>query len=147
MIHKMIKINGKYVDEGKVKLESGKIINWEQLNLKDPPKIPYGSSIEVIFSFEEKDYLLGKDGIVWATYDKRQAEIIQTTLLTQNIAIELEEENLGDHNLFLLHVLEKKELQNAIDFVWKNPGGLNLKPDWHYPIGEANKSFEKWLNE
>jgi len=147
MIHKMIKINGNYVDVGKVELESGETITWEQLNLKDPPKIPYGSSIEVIFSFEEKDYLLGKDGIVWATYDKRQAEIIQTTLLTQNIAVELEKENLGDHNLLILRVTEKKELQNAIDFIWKNPGGLNLKPDWHYPRGETNKSFEKWLSE
>jgi len=147
MIHKMIKINGKYIDAGKVELESGEIINWEQLKLEDPPKIPYGSSIEVIFSFEEKDYLLGKDGIVWATYDKRQAEIIQTTLLTQNIAVELEDENLGNHNLFLLRIMEKKELQNAIDFIWKSHGGLNLKPDWHYPLGKTNKSFERWLSE
>ena len=147
MVHKMIKINGKYVDNGKVELESGETISWEQLNLKDPPKIPYGSSIEVIFSFEEKDYLLGKDGIVWATYDKRQADIIQTTLLTQNISVQLEEEYLGKQILFLLRVNDKNELANAIDFIWKSSGGLNLKPDWHYPNGQKNTSFERWLSE
>jgi len=146
MVHKMIKLNGRYIDVGKIELESGETISWEQLKLTDPPKIPYGSSIEVIFSFEEKDYLLGNNGIVWATYDKRQAEIIQTTLLTQSIAVEMEEEYLGKHILFLLRISDKNELANAIDFIWKSSGGLNLKPDWHYPLGQKNESFEKWLN-
>jgi hypothetical protein len=38
------------------------------------------------------------------------------------------------------------ELTDAVDFIWREASGLRLQPDWHYPMGSANDSFDKWIN-
>ena len=91
-------------------------------------------------------YPTGKDGTVWATYDLRQAEIIRNALLAQRIACELRDIKPDGNTLYLLHVADKRGLEEAMDFIWKDKGGLRLTPDWNYADGEINKSFELWLS-
>ena len=42
--------------------------------------------------------------------------------------------------------MDESDISEAINFVWKSDTGLRLKPDWSYPEGELNKSFEQWLS-
>jgi hypothetical protein len=142
----MIKIKGIYINEGRIELENKKIINLKNLTDEKPTEIPFGSTIEISIAFYENDFLSGKDGIVWATYDKRQAEIIQNTLLAQNISSELKRINLGSREMLLLNITNDSDIIDAIDFIWRSKTGLRLKPDWTYPEGEKNKSFEQWLS-
>ncbi len=83
---------------------------------------------------------------MWATYSMRQAEIIHSTLLAQNINSEINNINIGKEKLFLLKITNQPDINEAIDFIWKSGSGLNLKPDWTYSEGETNKSFEQWLS-
>jgi hypothetical protein len=91
-------------------------------------------------------YPTGNDGTVWATFDFRQADIIRNALLTQRITCELKEMKTHDKPLHLLHIADVMELAEAIDFIWRDNGGLRLQPDWSYADGEINKSFEQWLS-
>jgi hypothetical protein len=84
---------------------------------------------------------------VWASFDARQVEIIQNTLIAQQISCEIKKINLQNQNMFLISITNKKDIQDAIDFIYKSDYGLRLKPDWNYAEGESNKSFEQWLNE
>ncbi len=143
----MIKIKGIYTDFGKIELESMKIIEWDALSNEKPPELPFGSNVEISISFDEYDFLSGKDGIVWATYDLRQAEVIQNTLLAQNIYSEVKKIRLGNEELFLIKTAYGSDISDSIDFIWRNNSGLRLKPDWIYPKGETNKSFEQWLSD
>ena len=111
-----------------------------------PPLFPEGSSIDLSISFDENIFLSGIDGIVWATYDLRQAEIIQSSLIAQHINCEVKPLKLEKENLFLISITNENETTDAIDFIWKSNDGLRLKPDWNYSKGVANKSFEQWLN-
>jgi len=142
----IIKINGKYRDLGKIELENSKIINWSDLSDNNPPTIPFGSEIEVLISIDNNDFLSGKNGIVWATYDLRQAEIIHSALLAQNINSEIKNEHLFEDTLFLIKIMNENDIQEAANFIWKSGNGLRLKPDWHYNKGESNKTFEQWLS-
>ena len=143
----MIKIKGTYTDIGKIELETMKIINLKELSEEKPPELPFGSNVELFISFDENDFLSGKDGIVWATYDLRQAEIIQNTLLAQNIYSEIKRNHFGHEIMFFLQIANESDIEDSIDFIWKEGTGLKLKPDWLYPKGENNKSFERWLSE
>ena len=49
-------------------------------------------------------------------------------------------------DMFLIAITNEKDTKVAIDFIWEGHNGLRLKPDWSYPQGETNKSFEQWLN-
>jgi hypothetical protein len=97
-------------------------------------------------SFEENDFLTGKSGIVWATYDLRQSEIIQNTLVAQQISSEVKRIGFDGQEIFLVRITNEADVNDAIDFIWRSDGGLRLKPDWTYPNRETNKSFELWLN-
>jgi len=97
-------------------------------------------------SLDTRGYPTGKDGAVWATFDLRQAEIIRNALLAQRIACELRDIKPDGNTLYLLHVADKRGLEEAMDFIWKDKGGLRLTPDWNYADGEINKSFELWLS-
>lgn len=129
-----------------IKLETAKVVNWTSFTDDLPPDIPFGTSVEVSVSFQENDFLSGKSGIVWATYDVRQAEIIQAALIAQQISTEIKNINLGDKTVLILKVNNEPDVADAIDFIWKSSNGLRLKPDWAYPKGEKNKSFELWLS-
>jgi hypothetical protein len=144
---KLIKIKGHYSDLGKIEMENKKIVQWNNLTDEEPILIPFGSTIEFSIAFEEHDFLLGKEGIVWASYDMRQVEIIKNALFAQNINAELKTSSLGKYKLFHLKISNTKDISDAVDFIWRSKTGLRLKPDWNYPEGTTNKSFEQWLSE
>ena len=103
--------------------------------------------IELTISFKENDFLLGIGGFVWATHETRQAEIIQNTLMAQHINSEIKLIPLPSYDLYVIKVTNENDINEAIDFIWQSQSGLRLKPDWVYPEGEKNKSFEQWLGE
>jgi hypothetical protein len=143
---KILNIKGIYSDIGKIQLETLMTIEWKDLSEEKAPELPFGTLIELNISFDENDFLSGKNGVVWGTYDLRQAEIIQNTLLAQNIYSEIKKINLGNEIVFLLKIANESDITDSIDFIWRNNSGLRLKPDWIYPKGEINKSFEQWLS-
>ena len=142
----MLKIKGVYHNDGRIVFDSNKQIEWDNLTTEKPPDLPHGSPVELKISFDEHDFLSGKEGIVWATYDLRQAEIIQNSLLAQDVNSEVKKINLLENIFFTLKISNETEVNDSINFIWKGESGLRLKPDWSYPAGETNKSFEQWLN-
>ncbi len=101
---------------------------------------------ELGLSLDPKGYPTGKDDIVWATFDLRQAETIRNALMAQQVDCTVKEKNLLRKVLYLLHVGDEKEIEEAIDFIWREASGLRLRPDWHYSMGGENESFDKWIN-
>jgi len=102
--------------------------------------------MDIIISLDEQTLLSGEYGIVWATFDFRQAEVITNALLAQSISSVVGKIELEEGILLLIKIDNDKEIGEAMDFIWRKEGGLRLKPDWAYADGEPNKSFEKWLN-
>ena len=143
---KLIKIKGIYSSLGKIEFDTTKTIEWKELSEEKPPELPFGSSIVLTISIEENDFLSGKNGIVWATYDLRQSEIIQNTLVAQQISSEVKRIGFDGQEIFLVRITNEADVNDAIDFIWRSNGGLRLRPDWTYPDKEINKSFELWLN-
>lgn len=141
----ILQTKGIYNKDGKIALNSIKIFNWADINENIPPLFPEGTSIDLSISVDENIFLSGIDGIVWATYDLRQAEIIQSSLIAQHINCEVKPLKLEKENLFLISITNENETKDAIDFIWKSNDGLRLKPDWNYSKGVTNKSFEQWL--
>ena len=142
----ILKVNGIYRN-GTIAIHgtNGKV-KWDKLSLTENPELPDDCIIELVISLDKNDFLSGKNGIVWATYDIRQADTILNALLAQNINTEINNINIGKENLFLIKVTSRSDKNDAIDFIWKSESGLNLKPDWTYSEGETNKSFEQWLS-
>ena len=143
----LIKIKGIYSNLGVIDLDNLKVINWANFSSDSPPEIPFGSAVDISISFQENDFLAGKSGVVWATYDLRQAEIIQNTLVAQNINAEIKKLLVSKTVLYLLKIISATDINDASDFIWKSDNGLRLKPDWCYEQGQKNKSFEQWLGE
>ncbi len=146
LLVKLIKVKGLYSDIGIIEFENMKSIDLNEFTDEHQLEIPFGSSVELSIEYDENNFLSGKDNIVWATYDLRQAEIIQNTLLAQNINSETVHLNFGGRQLILIKITNQSDMKDASDFIWKNDNGLRLKPDWSYPDGEKNKSFEQWLS-
>lgn len=142
----ILKTKGIYNGGGEVVINSVKTIRWTEISEGTPPQLPVGTNITIVLTLDENEFLSGKNGIVWSTYDLRQAEIIQSTLLAQHINCEINKISFDDKVLFLIIITNKIEVQNAIDFIWKGDGGLRLKPDWHYGKGEKNTSLEQWIS-
>jgi hypothetical protein len=146
----ILTVKGIYNPNGEILIDSMKSLNWKDFTEKNPPNLPVGTSVDVSISIDENDFISGKYGIVWATYNLRQAEVVVDTLLAQNINCEIETVNLEPEpelkSMFLISVTNESDTYTAVDFVWKNSSGLRLKPDWTYPQGETNNSFEQWLN-
>jgi hypothetical protein len=142
----MLTIKGIYTSPGKIELNNLKMIDWKDLSEEKPPELPFGSRIDLTISFEAGDFLSGKYGIVWASYDSRQVDIIQSALLAQQINSELKKISLNGHELIMIKIPNETEINIAMDFIWRTSTGLRLKPDWSYPEGETNKSFQQWLN-
>ncbi len=143
---KLIKIKGLYTHLGKIELENAKTINWNDITDEKPVLLPSGSKVELILSVDENNFISGIEGIVWGTYDTRQAEVVQNTLLAQNINCEIKKTVIEDSIMYLILITNDKDVETAINFIWKSSNGLRLKPDWAYPKGEKNKSFELWLS-
>jgi hypothetical protein len=139
-------LSGFYRDQGIIQLE-----NTPQMEVSQPtegvlPNIPYGTRLEVTLVYDEVDYLIGSTGVVWATYHSRQADIIKAALLAQSISCEVREHSLPGAQLYLLCITEAREVAAAADFIWRDPSGLRLQPDWWYPASAENESFKKWIN-
>jgi len=143
-MEKSVRLTGIYRNVREIALKDGRRIRWDQLSSEAPPPIPYGSRMDILIMYEQRDYLNGTEGIVWATYDLKQAETVCSALLAQNIACEVQQRLLEDTPFYVLGIPEHGDVQVAIDFVWRDASGLRLKPDWSYPAGAENRSFEKW---
>ena len=143
---KLIKKIGILNPDGEIILHPNISLSWKFLSNKNIPELPPGTPFDIDISLDEHTLLSGEYGIVWATYDLRQAEVIYSALLAQNITSVIGKIELDKGNLLLLKIDNRKDTGDAIDFIWRKEGGLRLKPDWIYPDGETNKSFEKWLN-
>lgn len=142
---KLIKKRGILNSDGDIVLHPGFSISWESLSNKILPELPAGTPLNIDISLDECTLLSGEYGIVWATHDLRQAEVICNALLAQNIASAIKRIDLEKGSLLLLRIDNAKDASEAIDFIWRKEGGLRLKPDWTYPDGEPNTSFDKWL--
>ncbi len=142
----LLKMNGTYHNEGRIVLDKSKTIEWKELSAEKPPELPGSSNVELTITFDESDFLSGKNGIVWATYNLRQVEVIQSALLAQHLSSEVKNIGFGKEDMFLINITNGSDVNEAIDFIWRSDGGLRLKPDWTYPDKETNKSFELWLN-
>ncbi len=141
-----IKVYGNCLNDGRVVFETNDFFECSGLTITRPAELPDGCLVEVTLSYNEEDFLSGKNGIVWATYDMRQAEILHRALLAQDINTEIKKTNLEKRELFLVKIASRSDQNEAIDFIWKSESGLNLEPDWAYAEGETNKSFEHWLS-
>jgi hypothetical protein len=142
----ILRTKGIYQSEGKILLNSLKTIQWKDISDSNFPKLPAGSTLELSITLDENIFLSGINGIVWATYDARQAEVIHNTLLVQNIQSEVIRIEAGEENIIAIRIFNTKDINAVTEFIWKGGSGLRLKPDWNYPEGESNKSFEIWLN-
>ncbi len=147
MPRKSIKFSGSYIDLGKIELANNKILKWYDLSAEAPPAMPYGTRVEMTLSYEQTDYFNGENGIVWATHDIHQAEVICGTLRAQDIACEIQEKRLNESRLHLIRIAHSEKIAAAVDFIWRDDTGLKLRPDWNYPAGTANESFQRWVNE
>lgn len=143
---KLIKLKGIYSNSGEIELENNKSIKWKDLTDQEAALLPKGSILEISVSFNESVFLSGKDGIVWGSYDARQIDVIKNALLAQNIIADVSSITLGPQKIFLLSVADNKDVSDASEFIWMKDSGLRLNPDWTYPLGDANSSFERWLN-
>lgn len=139
-------LSGFYQDQGVIQLENRSKVEGSQITNAALPAIPYGTRLEVTVTYEEVDYLYGSNGVVWGTYHLRQAETIKAALLAQSISCEVYEQSLPGAHLYLLCITEAREVAAAADFIWRDPSGLRLQPDWWYPAGAENESFNKWIN-
>ncbi len=141
----MLKTAAILKSDGTLVFQNGRFLNWDDLSQTRPPDLPPSIKVELTLSFKENDLLLGTDGFVWATLSASQAEIVQSTLLAQHINSEIKTISAAEKQLFALKVINESDIEDAVDFIWQSRDGLRLKPDWVYPIGEKNKSFEQWL--
>lgn len=143
----IIKTKGSVISGGKIELETLRTVDWNVLSNVQLPGIPIGSSIEITIAFDENEFISGKSGIVWATYDLRQAEIIRNALLALQINTEIIKKiHSPDSEVYLMKATNENEIEDAVNFIWKSDSGLRLKPDWTYPDGTVNISFEQWLS-
>ncbi len=140
----MLKIAAILKSDGTLVFQNGRLLKWDDLSDARPPDLPPSIKVELTLSFKENDLLLGTGGFVWATLSSSQAEIIQSTLLAQHINSEIKSIS-AEKQLFALRVINESDIEDAVDFIWQSRDGLRLKPDWVYPAGEKNKSFEQWL--
>ena len=145
MTRTTMRLVGNYVDLGKIRLGNSQTLHWSSLSTDALPNIPYGTVIEMSITYDQIDYVSGEGGIVWATYDPYQAETVRNALDAQRITSDVQERPLGRGCLYVLQVRDQRQLRAAMDFIWRDETGLELRPDWWYPAGAQNQSFEKWV--
>jgi hypothetical protein len=143
---KLTRKTGIFNPDGEIVLHPDISVSWKSLSDKTLPDLPEGTPLDIELSFKEHILVSGKGGIVWATFDFRQAEVITNALLAQSISSVIGKIELEEGNLLLIKIDNAKYIGEAMDFIWRNEGGLRLTPDWNYAHGAPNKSFEKWLN-
>ncbi|KAF0132068.1 MAG: hypothetical protein FD155_592 [Bacteroidetes bacterium] len=142
---KLINKIGVFNPDGEIILHPGISISWKSLSNKNIPDLPLGTPLDIYILFDEKVLISGNHGIVWATYHQYQAEVLHNALLAQNITSAIGKVDLDDQVLLLIKIHNMNNVADAMDFIWRKESGMRLKPDWVYPEGEPNKSFEKWI--
>lgn len=142
----MIKIKGTLNTRGEVVFQHGKSLPLSTLYLQSI-QIPVEISLELSVTVGLNTLISGIDGYVWATKDNCQAEIICNALNVQKFNAEIVKGKLEKNALYLIKVNREEDIKEVIDFIQNDVGGLRLKPDWNYPEGERNQSFEQWVNE
>lgn len=123
--------------------ESFKCNPSDNENSKLPPS---GIIVELSVSIDINELISGINGYVWASKDLQQVEIITNAIRVQNIEIEIVKAKLENSEMYLIKVINEKDIQNVLDFIQNDKSGLMLKPDWTYPEGERNKSFDQWTH-
>ena len=142
---KLIKKTGIFNPDGEIILHPGISVSWNSLSNKEIPNLPPGTLLEFDVTFDERVLPSGNHGIVWATYDQHQAEVICNALHAQNIPSAFGNVELENRALLLIKIHHVKDVALAMDFIWRKEDGLRLEPDWNYAEGEPNMSFMKWI--
>jgi hypothetical protein len=119
---------------------------WDEIMNSITYPLPGGTSLFITVSFDENELLKGYHGIVWATRHLLQAEVICNALAAQQISAETLSMEVDGGSLILIRVANSKHVEEVLNYIWKSDSGLRLKPDWDYPAGEPNKSFNQWLD-
>lgn len=143
---KLVKKTGIFTQDGGIDLHPDFRVSWKYWSDKIAPELPSGTPLNIDVSLDVHSLLSGEYGIVWATWDARQADVLHNTLLAQNITAVIRRIEMEEGSLLLMVIENRKDIGEAQDFIWRKKTGLRLKPDWSYPVGEANQSFEKWVN-
>ena len=143
----MIKIKGTLNTKGEVVFQCGKPLPLKTLYQQQTLQLPVEISIELSVTIELNSLISGTDGFVWATKDICQAEIITNALKIQHIESEIISTESNKIPIFLIKVNREKDINEVIEFIQNDKSGLRLKPDWNYPEGERNQSFEQWIND
>lgn len=142
----IISTSGKINRDGDICLQPGLCFTWKQLGSEIVNQLPEGTSLMINVSLDLNTLLSGENGIVWASVDQRQVEVVKNALLVQDISSHISKIKLVKRFLMLVIIDNESEVLDALDFIWRKESGLRLQPDWSYPEGEPNKSFEKWMN-
>lgn len=111
------------------------------------PNHPSGINIELSVLMDLNKLISGIDGYVWATWDSKQADIISNALRVQNVDLEIVKIEIENKVMYLIKITKEEDIMNVIDFIHNEKSGLRLKPDWTYPEGEPNESFNQWINQ
>ena len=143
----MLNIKGRLNKKGEIVFRQGETLEGKTQYEEQIPQTPSGINIELSVSVDVNSLISGIDGFVWATKDICQAEIICNALKVQKIEVEIVKVELEKSALYLIKVIRQEDVKEVIDFIQNDAGGLRLKPDWNYPEGERNQSFEQWINE
>ncbi|HSO85029.1 MAG TPA: hypothetical protein VLQ91_00655 [Draconibacterium sp.] len=143
----MIKIKGTLNAKGEVVFQRGKPLPLKTLYQQQTLQLPVEISIELSVTVELNSLISGTDGFVWATKDICQAEIITNALKIQHIESEIINTESNNISIYLIKVNREDDINEGFDFIQNDKSGLRLKPDWNYPDGEPNQSFEQWINE
>lgn len=143
----MLKVRGILNNKGEIVFQSGKPFLPDTLYQEAAPGLPIEIIMELSVSIDLNRLITGIDGFVWATKDICQAEIIINALKVQQIESEIVNTKNENGGLYFIKVFREEDIKSVIDFIKNDASGLRLKPDWSYPDGERNKSFEQWINE
>lgn len=143
----MLNIKGIINKKGEIVFRQGETLEGKTQYEEQTLQTPSGINIELSVSIDVNSLISGIDGFVWATKDICQAEIICNALKVQKIEVEIVKVELEKSALYLIKVNREEDVKEVIDFIQNDAGGLRLKPDWNYPEGERNQSFEQWINE
>jgi hypothetical protein len=143
----MIKIKGTLNNKGEIVFRSGKQFLPDTLYQETEPGLPIEIIIEVSVTIGLNNLISGIDGFVWATKDICQADIIINALKVQNIEAEIVNTENENGGLYFIKVFREEDIKTVIEFIQNDSSGLRLKPDWNYPDGEPNQSFEQWIND
>ena len=143
----MLKIKGNINKEGEVVFQIGKPLPLRTLYNQQIVEMPVEICLELSVTIGLNSLISGIDGIVWASKNVCQADIIVNSLKIQNIESEIIQTQINKVLISIIKVNREEDVKIAIDFIQNDKSGLRLKPDWYYPEGERNQSFEQWLNE